>query len=108
MPFESGSTFIHAFCISSQFLAEVGQPVTRWVALDQLASEILFKRRYVPVDRRLIDAQDFRRGERAPLAGHGQEVAQVVPVVHALVMQFCGLSAQACCSPTSSWLAINP
>src|SRR6185295_7050796 len=60
-----------------------------------------------PVDGGLINAQHFCCGARAALAGYSQEVAQVVPVVHALVMQFCGLSAQACCSPARSRLDIN-
>src|SRR6185503_2230464 len=61
----------------------------------------------MPVDRRLIDAQGSCRSERAAFAGHSQEVSQVIPVQHALVMQFCTRAAQACCSRTGARIAIK-
>ena len=44
--------------------------------------ERFLERRDAPRDRRLADAKRACRGERAPVTGHGEEVAKVVPVEH--------------------------
>src|SRR5687768_5194999 len=106
MPLEGRRTLFHPLRMHLQLPAELGEPVAGWMAFDELACELLLERGQMAVDRRLIYAQGPCCSERTAFASHGQEVSQVIPVEHALVMQFCTRTAQACCSQPDGRIAI--
>jgi len=78
----------HALGMGQHLLAQPGEAVSGRVPFDQPAAELLLERSEPPVHGRLGESQRLGGRERAAVAGDGEEVAQVVPVEHPLVMHF--------------------
>jgi len=74
--------------VFEQALPAVGELITSWAALHELAAEMLFKLRHSAVDRGLASAEHPRRRQGATSTGYGQEILQVVPVEHELGYPF--------------------
>jgi hypothetical protein len=64
------------FGSSDEILADRRQQVTGLPLLEEVDAERILKRRDSAGDRRLADPQLARGGQRAPVAGHGKEIAR--------------------------------
>src|SRR5205814_5230469 len=65
-----------------QLLAELGETVAARLARHQRAPDATLQLGEAARHGRLVDTERPARGQRAAVLGHGQQVAQVVPVEH--------------------------
>src|SRR5262249_36050843 len=92
MSLETQCRGFNAFGVGTHLLTKLGKLVAGWTPAEETTSEISLKRREPPVYSGLAQAERLRRRQCASVARDGQEVANVVPIKHALSYAILGSS----------------
>ena len=82
-----------------KLLGETRHPITIRAPFEQRPTELPFECRDPALHSGLVDAERLGSLDRAAMPGYCQEVTQVVPVEHDMVMQVCLAVWQTCGSP---------
>ena len=82
-----------------KLLTETRQPITIRASFEQRPTELPFECHDAALYGGLVDAERLGSLDRAAMPGYCQEVTQVVPVEHDMVMQVCLAVWQTCGSP---------